>query len=233
MVGFFGSGNTQSTTGIGIVYPTQSRFWSYVPYSFYEQNISPTSAQAKVLAKLYNLGDGESVSNEIAAFSPKIGSVSSVYLMLGALQSNAVLASSTNVQRVGVAFAIVAASIGTVLVVSVGLNERKKEICMMSVRGLSFRQIASTLFMEDLVVVLFAVILGFTSGMIILKGSLSLASSQAVSANPLLTRRMIFPLDSTLMLGGSIALIFASVIVPVLYALRIYLKQLDKVVRQA
>ncbi len=232
VVGFFGTASA-GTLGPGVISLSSSRLWSYVPYGFFSKVSSAANLQVKILAKLEDIRYGESVSNEIQAFSPKIGSVSSVYVLLSSLQTNAVLASTMNVQRIGVAFAIVAASIETVLVVSVGLNERKREVCMMSVRGLSFRQIASTLFAEDLVVVVFAVLLGLVSGLVILRGSLALASAPSVSSNPLLIRHIVFPLDSTLVLGASLALIFASVILPVFYVLSRYLNQLERVVRQA
>lgn len=236
VVGFFGSEKTQEQPmyrGSPVVsYPSGTRYWSYVPHDLYEIVKNQVSAQARVLAKLGNVRDGESVSNEIQSFSPKIGYVYTVDERLDKLQENALLTSRINVQRIGVGFAVLAASIGTVLVVMVSLNERKREICMMSVRGLSFRQLASILFSEDLVVVLFSVLLGLVSGLIIVKGNVALASMQTFSSNPLLTRHIVFPIDSVLILSVSLALIFASVIVPVILILSRYLTQIDKVVRQ-
>ena len=145
-------------------------------------------------------------------------------------QSSAIFGGVTNVQRLGVVFAILAASVGTALVTLVSLKERSREVSLMSVRGLSFKQLAVTLLTENLAVVVFAVLLGTAVGLIIVRGNVAAQNAFVYS---LVTYRMVFPLDSLLTLTSCFVLIFAASIIPVIIMSGRYVSRLERMVREA
>jgi len=130
----------------------------------------------------------------------------------------------------GVAFAVLAASVGTALVTLVSLKERQREASIMSVRGLSFKQLAVVLLTENLAVVTFAVLLGAIAGLIIVYGNVASFSSTAPS---LVMKRMVFPTDALILILASFAFVFASTIIPVIFMSRRFMSKLERVVRQA
>ena len=117
---------------------------------------------------------------------------------------------------------------GTALVTLVGLKERSREASLMSVRGLSFKQLVVMLLTENLAVVMFSVLLGAVVGLIIVRGSVAAANALALS---LVGRRVVFPLNSLLTLLSSFSLVFASTIIPVILVARRYVLKLERMVR--
>jgi len=233
VVGFFGSEQSQTSTYT----PLQDisyfgrTYWSYVPEGFYKKLNDSIYASAEVLVNLKSGADGEVVAEQIRGLeSDEILWVSSVAEQLQMQQSSAIFGGVTNVQRLGVVFAILAASVGTALVTFVCLKERSKEASLMSVRGLSFKQLAVTLLTENLAVVVFAVLLGTVVGLITVRGQVAAQNAFGVS---LVTYRMVFPLDSLLTLVTCFILIFASTIIPVIAMARRYVSKLERMVREA
>lgn len=206
------------------------RHWSYVSKGLYDSLGDSVYASAKVLAKLDSGTNGTAVAEEIRELGPEIDWVYSVAEQLENYQGNALLNASMNVQRLGIVFAIAAASIGTALVALVSLRERRREISIMNVRGLSHRQLVVVLLTESLAVVLFAVMLGVAVGLIIVRGNVASANAFAYS---LVMRRVVFPLESLLTLGAYFFLVFASTVVPVAVITRSYTHKIERLVRQA
>ena len=202
------------------------RYWSYVSEGLYQELSGDVSASVKMLVKLKSGADGEYVANQIRDLD--IGVVYSVAERLQEQQANVMFTGMLNVQRLGVAFAILAASIGTALVALVGLKERGKEATLMSVRGLSFKQLVVMLLTENLAVVVFAVLLGAVVGLIIVRGNVAAANAFAFS---LVSRRVVFPMDSLLTLLSCFSLVFASTIIPVIVIARRYVSKLERMVR--
>jgi len=112
----------------------------------------------------------------------------------------------------------------------VSLMERRKEASIMSVRGLSFKQLVMTLLAENLAVVTFAVVLGAIVGLIVLRGNVV-----ATNTNPfsyaILTHHVVFSMDMLLTLFACFALVFASTIIPVIVMSRRYTSRLERIVR--
>jgi ABC-type antimicrobial peptide transport system permease subunit len=102
---------------------------------------------------------------------------------------------------------------------------------MMSIRGLSFKQLATMLLTENLAVVVFAVLLGAVVGLITVYGNISAAN--AMSYSSVLTRHMVFPTDMVLTLFACFVLVFASTIIPVIVMSRRYVSRLERIVREA
>jgi ABC-type antimicrobial peptide transport system permease subunit len=223
IVGFFGREVTQP-------YYIQSYgiFWSYVPIGLYESFGSDSYSSVKILVKLDSSADGKSVASEILKLDG-VNYVRSAAEELEASQSNLSLTGSLNIQRMGVVFSILAASVGTSLVTLVSLQERKREASIMSARGLSFKQLVTMFLAENLAVVVFSAVLGIVVGLIVARGNV--AASNATIASSLVMHRMVFPLDATLLLSACLILVFASAIIPVVLLTRRYISRIERIVR--
>jgi len=232
VVGFFGSeisGGSQPVFRPSDFY-LGSSFWSYVPTNLYHSLDGSVSASGRILVKLETNANGTSVASQIRNLnSSDISYVYSVAEQLGQREGNLLLSGTANVQRIGVIFAVVAASVATALVALVSLQERKKELTIMNVRGLSFKQLITMLLAENLSIVVFSVTLGVVVGLIIVHGRIvALNTTQYVT---LVAHRMVFPPDAILTLSASLILVFASSIFPVIAITKRYVSKLDRIVR--
>jgi len=133
-----------------------------------------------------------------------------------------------DVQRLGIVFAVLAASVGTALVSTVSLRERSREAAIMSVRGLSYKQLLVMFLAENMAIVVFSLVLGAVVGIITLNGNLIM---QDTINTGLIRHNMVFPLDTTLMLVSCAGLILAATIVPILIMARNYVTNLERMVR--
>jgi ABC-type antimicrobial peptide transport system permease subunit len=218
IVGFFGVGTSNQ--------------WSYVSNDLFNNLLLDlkNSSSTRILARLISGADGTAAADEIRSLMPPRTTVISASEQIQQQESNPMYTGPLNLQRLGVAFAILAASVGTALVSLVSLRERQREASMMSVRGLSFRQLTVMLLTENIAVVTFAVLLGSIAGLIIVYGNVASASSTVPS---LVTKRLVFPINTTLTIFAYIGLVFASSILPVIIMSRRYISKLERVVRQA
>jgi len=134
-----------------------------------------------------------------------------------------------NIQRLGVVFAILAASVAVGLATLVSLQERKKEASIMWTRGLSFKQLVIMLLTENMAVITFAVLLGAVVGLIVVHGNV--AASNSALTYTLVTYRMVFPIDALILLASCLILIFASTIIPTLLLTKRYTSKVERIVR--
>jgi ABC-type antimicrobial peptide transport system permease subunit len=144
-------------------------------------------------------------------------------------ESDIISTGQLNVLRLGVIFAVLASSVGTALVTLVSLREREREASIMSVRGLSFKQLSTMFLAENIAIVAFAAVLGTLVGFTVVRGTV--ISSNA--SGYLVARNMVFPPDLILLLLFSFVLIFASTILPVIFMSKRFSSRLERVVRQA
>jgi len=110
----------------------------------------------------------------------------------------------------------------------VSLKERSREASLMSVRGLSYKQLVVMLLTENLAIVTFAVLLGAVVGLISVHGNIAAANAYTYT---IVTRRVVFPIQSTSMLLACFVLVFASTILPVILSVRRYVTRLERMVR--
>jgi ABC-type antimicrobial peptide transport system permease subunit len=233
VVGFFAFESPEMTIpGAPEIRSGTLRFWSYISDALYKSIADGVTATAKVLVRLENGADGKDVATKIRELRQNeelgIGDVYSVAEQLELRQSNTLYNGVLNIQRLGIVFALLAASIGTALVTLVSLRERGKEATLMSVRGLSFKQLIIMLLTENLAVITFAVLLGAVSGFIIVRGNIAASAALATS---LVSRRVVFTLDVLLTILSSVILVFASVIIPTLAVARRYVSKLERMGR--
>jgi len=227
VVGFFGP-EPQDQTG-GFFYSSVQSYWSFVPLNLYAVPGNLTSASARIIAKLDAGADGVTVANEVREVDPGIAYVDSYAEEHEKSQTNAISMGSLEVQQLGIVFAVLAASVGTTLISTVTMSERNREATLMSVKGLSYKQLVVMFLTENFALVTFATVLGVAVGLISVYGNVS--SSNALASGSIVVRHFIFPLDSTLLVTGCVALIFAATILPVIVMSRKYVTRLERMVR--
>jgi ABC-type antimicrobial peptide transport system permease subunit len=234
IVGFFGNEPplTQGPYifGEGVISVPSIAYWSYVPYDLLKTLSAELGYnEARILIKLKEEASGSEVADKIRGLNLNIGTVDSVEERLDKEESDIISTGQLNVLRLGVIFAVLASSVGTALVTLVSLREREREASVMSVRGLSFKQLSTMFLAENIAIIAFAAVLGTVIGFTVVRGTI--ISSNA--SGYLVTRNMVFPPDVTLLLLFSFILIFASTILPVVFMSKRFSSRLERVVRQA
>jgi ABC-type lipoprotein release transport system permease subunit len=228
VVGFFGSAYSMEYQILLGISSRGNPVHSYVPYNFY--NSTDADASGKLLVNLEPNVNATKVAAQIRDIdSDDIGSVSSVEERLAHQEIDLTLSGTINIQRIGVIFAVVAASVATALVALVSLQERKKEVAIMNIRGLSYKQVTIMLLTEVLSVVIFATVIGSVVGVIMLHGNTVAANADTYAS--LVAHRMVFPPDAILTLAVMLLLVFLSTILPVILVTRRYVSKLERIVR--
>jgi ABC-type lipoprotein release transport system permease subunit/uncharacterized ubiquitin-like protein YukD len=225
VVGFFGPQTAESQ--LPTYQPFFNRYWSFVSHELYKEVSGQVGASGRIIIKLREGAHGKTVANIIRNIDG-VSYVASFAEEWEKSQTNIIAMGVLDVQRLGIIFAVLAASVGTALVSAVSMRERGREATIMSVRGLSYKQLIMMFLTENLALVAFSVILGVFVGFAVVYGNIS--SSNAMISN-LIKRRLVFPLDSTLMLVYCLSLIFAATILPVLMMSRKYVTKLERMVR--
>jgi ABC-type antimicrobial peptide transport system permease subunit len=247
VVGFFGP-EPQEDNGNSMVYymdsgrvsTSYSRFYSYVPRhlfnmtegsDIYRSDITLT----KILISLESGVNGTEVAKQIYDLDLDVYGIDSFdtqwqrSVNMDNLNTYSDI-KNLELQSFGLIFAVLSASVGTALIAIVGLKERSREATLMSVRGLSYRQLVWMFLMESIAIITFAVILGAIVGTIIAYGSISTTNASITMYN-LVTQRLIFPPNTIAIIGTYIALIYASTIGAILVMTSQYVTKLEKMVR--
>jgi ABC-type antimicrobial peptide transport system permease subunit len=228
VAGFFGpEPSDQQQSFAGPQYTSQ--YWSYISADLYNESASSVSATAKILLKLKGGAGGKSVAEQIRNLGDsRVSYVQSFAEDWESSQKDVVAVSSIDVQRLGIVFAFLAASVGTALVSIISMKERDREATIMSVRGLSYKQLVTMFLTENMALVTFATALGLLVGLIVTNGNISSTNSYATS---LVQHRLVFPLDNALLLFSCILFIFLMTVVPILIMSRKYVTKLERMVR--
>jgi len=226
IIGFFGPDISQQTFGSSQY--IANRYWSFVSQDFYDEISAYVSSSAKIFLKLKGGVNGKSIADSIRNLSLNVNSVESFAEDLANAQTDIVTMGTLDVERLGIVFAFLGASVGTALVSIVSMKERSREAAIMSVKGLSYKQLVIMFLTENLALVIFSVVLGLFVGFVAAYGNISATNVALVE---LVRRRLVFPLDSTIMLTSCLALIFAATILPILIMLRGYVTKLERMVR--
>jgi ABC-type lipoprotein release transport system permease subunit len=229
VVGFFGPSVQESQSQVFQQPYTSSRYWSFVPEQLYREVNAYVSPSAKILLKLKGGVNGKLVAESIRNINGlSIYSVDSFAEEWESAQSNVLQMGTLDVQRLGIVFAVLAASVGTALISIVSLRERSREATIMSVKGLSYKQLVIMFLTENLALVIFSVILGVFVGLATAYGNISAYNA---TISDIVERRLVFPLDSALTLTSCLALIFGATILPILIISRRYVTKLERMVR--
>ena len=230
IVGFFGpEPQDQSSISIGIMPRIFSAYWSFVPMNLYAYPGNLTSASStRLLVKINAGADGVAVAKNVLNVDDSVTYVDSVADELEQSQSNPITSGSLDIMQLGTVFAVLAASVGTALISSVSMRERSREATIMSVKGLSYKQLVIMFLTESFALVTFAIALGVSIGLISVYGNVASSNTQA---SGLVVRHLVFPLGSTLLVAGCIAIIFAATILPIVIMSRKYVTKLERMIR--
>jgi hypothetical protein len=232
IIGFFGPDYSHQYSGP--FYSFSPEGWSFVPIKLLGENItffSPTTTNI-VLAKVDPSFSLPAVAESVQRAYPSL-SVSAAQPSSQDTQG-IINAGSQNVLRLGTAFAGLAAVIGVGTVAYTGYREREKEITMVAVRGLSYRQLAGLLITEFLPVVVYALILATVVGLIVVWGDAQGVNSLNGGYLSLLEpRRVTFPLWASINIFAIIGLLLAGVFIPAAFAARKDLSKMSRTVRFA
>ena len=213
--------------------------WSFVPRnlfnmtSIYSDAFLAENFQTRILIKLSPGVNGTQVTEAIRKLDVEIYGVESLDENLAVAQETTNMFTFNNlqaldVQRLGLIFAVLSASVGTALISIVSLKERSREATLMSVKGLSYRQLVWMFLTENVAVITFSVILGLSVGLIIVYGNVT--SANAV-ASELVKRRLVFPSDALITIVSCVSLIYASAILPIIIMSRQYVTKLERMIR--
>jgi ABC-type lipoprotein release transport system permease subunit len=228
VVGFFGSDSSSQSSGQFGFYGSQ--YWSYVPYGFYQEiSRNLTSASSLVLVKLNDDVNGTVVSNNIMNAGLLVSSTNSFDQQWQMSQIQASTVGPLEVQELGLVFAVLSASVGVALVSIMSMRERTREATIMSVKGLSYKQLVVMFLTENVAVLIFATLLGIFTGSVVVYGNIS--SSNAMIQGTLVAHRLLFPTSSTLTIAAFIIMIFAATIIPIIIFARKYVTNLERMVR--
>src|SRR5437667_114010 len=231
VISYFGPDYSQSSGGpFGRSFSPEG--WSFIPIGLIRPNATLFNPTNIVLVKA-----SPNVSLTQLALSLRTGySNLTITTAQVAAQGVPVVinAGRQNVLRLGTAFAALAASIGVGTIAYTGYREREKEIKMVSVRGLSYRQLAGLLITEFLPLVIFALILATIVGLIVVWGdALGQNSLNQNYLQILAARRVVFPLRASANILVIVALVLIGVFLPALTAARKDLSKMSRTVRFA
>jgi len=250
IIGFFGpepAGNSASiivndnSKFISTPISVYSQYYSYVPANLFNMSqysgiYTVESFQTKYLISLYPGVNGTETSNQIRAIHPtEIYSVDSFDQEWQQSSSNNNISTFSSlqildIQGLGLIFAILSTSVGTALIAIVNLKERSREATLMSVRGLSYRQLVWMFLTESMATITFSVILGVIVGVIVVYGTITSANASLYTAQ-LVMQRLIYPPNAIASIGIYVALIYASTIGAILVMTSQYVTKLERMVR--
>ncbi|HEX9613091.1 MAG TPA: ABC transporter permease [Candidatus Bathyarchaeia archaeon] len=231
VISYFGPDYSQSSGGpFGRSFTPEG--WSFIPIGLIRPNATLFNPSNIVLVKASPNVSLAQLSLSLQAAYPNLTITTAQVATQGV--AGVINAGTQNVLRLGTAFAALAASIGVGTIAYTGYREREKEITMIAVRGLSYRQLAGLLITEFLPLVIFALILATTVGLVVVWGdALGQNSLDQSYLGMLAARRVIFPFWATANILVIVALILAGVFIPAATAARKDLSKMSRTVRFA
>ncbi len=229
VIGFFGPDYSQSSGPFNYFHPEG---WSFVPLRLLNENVSKIYGPSNVLARAASGVSLDQLSLSLQRAYP--GTLVSAPQFSPGGVSGIISTGGQNVLRLGTAFAGLASSIGVGTVAYTSYREREKEITMVAVRGLSYRQLLGVLIAEFLPLVIFSLILGTAVGLIVVWGDAQGQNSLNQGFFAILAaRRVVFPVWALLNIVGLVVLLLAGVFLPAILAARKDLSKMNRTVRFA
>jgi ABC-type antimicrobial peptide transport system permease subunit len=190
-----------------------------------------------ILIKLKPGVNGTEVAQQIRSGDYNVSTVQAFdeeWQQSGAYQNSLTYSSlqTLDIQSFGLVFAVISASVGTALIAIVSLKERSREATLLSVRGLSYRQLVWMFLVESLAIITFAVILGAVVGVIMDYGTVASSNASVHSWSlSLVTPRLVFPANAVATIALYAALIYAATIGSIVVMSYQYVTKLEKMVR--
>jgi ABC-type antimicrobial peptide transport system permease subunit len=221
IVGFMGPEPAyyQSPYGMESMWLAEST-WSYVSVELMESYSSEISPRGYILISLASPSLNMDVIQALEALDGVLN-VDSAISRIEEYNTSILQNAGTNMMQLGVAFAIILASIGTLVIIYLTLRERRTTTALMSARGMKYSQTVNILSAEILTMMIFAILLGFSVGLIIYYGLVS--GGVSASMPMLLTVRFLPPEFAGLFglfIGTIIGLLIMNTLIPILIEAR-------------
>ncbi len=218
IIGLFGPIPQTQSIG-GTTYTFAESTWSFVSWKTINTTVgSSFSADSSyVLVKLNNLENTYSFTDTVKNYTSYVKNINSVKYQKDQLSTSYQYSLNIRVSQLIMLFTMILATLGTFVITQVSLAEKRREIALISVRGLSIRQMAQMLLAETSVIFILSMILGIFVGTIMAYGSVI---SQAKIFSTLVVHRLVFGLDVLGTIAAFIGAILLCVIIPVLLAAR-------------
>ncbi|MGQ9680786.1 MAG: FtsX-like permease family protein [Candidatus Bathyarchaeia archaeon] len=209
ITGFFGRALSQNWVPNGPVI--------YVGKDFIKNLDEEDMKISRILIKFSQGVDENRLKKLIEELDPNISSVDTVTQSLRRINSNLLFIGALRVQQLGVYFAAVLSSLGVALIISAILQSRRKEIVILAIRGFSSRQILTTLLLENIFIITFAMFLGTAVGFIYLRGQNEILN---MSIQSLIERHVLFTAGSQISLASIIVVTLAVTAIPIFASVR-------------
>jgi len=231
VISYFGPDYSQSSGGpFGRSFAPEG--WSFIPIGLIRPNATLFNPTNFVLVKASPNISLTQLALSLETAYPRL-TVTTAHVVTQGV-AGVINSGTQNVLRLGTAFAALAASIGVGTIAYTGYREREKEITMVAVRGLSYRQLAGLLITEFLPLVIFALILATIVGLVVVWGdALGQNSLNQSYLEMLAARRVVFPLWASANILVIVGLVLAGVFVPAIAAARKDLSKMSRTVRFA
>jgi ABC-type lipoprotein release transport system permease subunit len=220
VVGYFGP-EPVNQGGFGYSYWMAETTWSYISYEHY-QILRPgiSGESGYILVALQSSVVNAEVISAIEALDD-VTSVDSALGILGEFRTNVFLNANINMMYMGLLFAYLLASLGTVIIVYLTLRERRRSTALMSARGMTYSQTIRTLMAESLTLIGFALIVGLVVGTIVLYGQVrgAVGSVGYINMPTLLAARFLpapFLGLMAIQLTALLAMLLCATIIPIL-----------------
>jgi len=188
----------------------------YVPEAFLKNIKDSDITRTRILVKLKNGVNIDAFVSSIKAMDRNVEAVDVAQEQINMASTNVFLMGPKRIEELGIYFAALMSSLGVVLIVSVSLRSRWKELTIMAIRGFSTRQLAATLLVENIGMVAFAGVIGAFVGFISLRGEIGVLNSFSTP----LERRALFPLSAQIGLVAIVGLLLASTVIPILIGVK-------------
>ena len=213
VVGFFGPEPMEMDAGFGRKQYYSVSMWSFVPRNLFNMSNPFSDAyklesfETKILLKLDEGVNGTEVAEQIRGLDLEIYGVDSFDEQWQSSQQMTNLYTYSSV---------------------VSLRERTREATLMSVRGLSYRQLVWMFLTENIAVITFSVVLGVSVGLIIVYGNVT--STYSIVPE-IVRRRMVISTDFIVSIASYVAIIYAATIGSILVMTRRYVTKLERMIR--
>ena len=173
--------------------------------------------QVRILVKLEEDADLKAFKEAVEGLDPNIDEVDVAEERIREARENIFLMGPRRVEELGVIFSAIVSSVGVALIALTMLRSRWRELTILATRGFSWRQIAASLILEMLSVILLSTAIGMAVGYVILRNE-TILFNEAVATY--IERRIIFPTASWMGILSIALTISLASIIPIMVAAR-------------
>jgi ABC-type antimicrobial peptide transport system permease subunit len=194
--------------------------WSYVSTELLSDVGSKVSPTGFVLIALDSPAANAAVLEALEGLDD-IRTIESAITVLEGYNADILNSATLRFMQMGVLFAFILASVGTLVVVSLTLRERRLSTALMSARGTTYGQTVVMLLAESLTMLLFAILVGLLVGFITLYGLVrGMTTTLLIPAGPALVAPRFLPVcflpSMLLQIGAVVGLLLLATLVPIL-----------------